>query len=59
MTGCEIGPNVIAFSFSGDAANNECSGDDSVRHYFAHIDPNYDGRICIDCGEPEVEPELA
>jgi len=22
-------------------------------HYFAFIDPMVDGRICIDCGEPE------
>ena len=24
-------------------------------HYFAHIAPPYDKRICIDCGEPEPE----
>ncbi len=22
-------------------------------HYFAYIDPNQSGRICIDCGLPE------
>lgn len=23
-------------------------------HYFAFIDSSVDGRVCIDCGEPEV-----
>lgn len=24
-------------------------------HYFAHVDPQYDGQICIDCGEREAQ----
>lgn len=30
-----------------------CPEADGGPHYFAFIDPNSDGRICIDCGEPE------
>jgi hypothetical protein len=30
-----------------------CPMVDIGTHYFAFIDPMVDGRICIDCGEPE------
>lgn len=32
-----------------------CPETDGGPHYFAHLDPNYDGRMCIDCGTPEFE----
>jgi hypothetical protein len=32
-----------------------CPADDNGNHYFAFIDPERDGRICIDCGAPEDE----
>jgi len=32
-----------------------CPGDENGRHYFAFIDPLVNGRLCIDCGEPEGE----
>lgn len=30
-----------------------CSENEGGPHYFAFIDPNANGRICIDCGMPE------
>jgi hypothetical protein len=30
-----------------------CPETDGGPHYFAFIDSNNDGRICIDCGAPE------
>ena len=38
---------VIACSMTGGSG---CPDDETGRHYYAHIDPQYDGRICIDCG---------
>lgn len=31
-----------------------CPETDGGPHYFAFIDPSVDGRVCIDCGEPEI-----
>lgn len=42
---------VIACTFSGGSG---CPGAEGGSHYYAHIDPNYDGRLCIDCGEEET-----
>ena len=33
-----------------------CPETEGGPHYFAFIDPSQDGRICIDCGEPEQWP---
>ena len=30
-----------------------CPETNGGRHYFAFIDPQFDGRICIDCAHPE------
>lgn len=30
-----------------------CPEVDGGPHYFAHIEPGFTRRICIDCGEPE------
>lgn len=56
MTCREIAPNVIACDFSGDGPN-DCPDDANGRHYFIHLDPNYNGRMCMDCGQPEVPAE--
>ncbi|UXZ57070.1 hypothetical protein [Curtobacterium sp. Arg-1] len=32
-----------------------CPGSDGGPHYFAHIGPTKDTRICIDCGVDEPE----
>ena len=40
----------VACSMTGGSG---CPDDETGRHYYAHIDPQYDGRICIDCGERE------
>ena len=31
-----------------------CPDADGGPHYYAHIDPEQVGRICIDCGAPEA-----
>jgi hypothetical protein len=31
-----------------------CPETDGGPHYFAFIDPSFDGRVCIDCGAPEA-----
>lgn len=48
--GCEFNGSTVACNFSGGTG---CPETDGGPHYFAHIDPQYDGRICIDCGERE------
>lgn len=44
--------NGFACSHEGGSG---CPADENGRHYYAHIDPNWPGRICIDCGSPEAE----
>lgn len=54
MTDSSSQPHPLRVNLCQHEGGTGCPNDDSGRHYFAHIDPHRDGRICIDCGEPEV-----
>lgn len=46
--------DLMGFACSHEGGTG-CPDDESGRHYYAHIDPSIDGRICIDCGSIEVK----
>lgn len=50
---------TIAQFHASRVSGSGCPDDPNGKHYFAFIDPDSDGRICIDCGaaEPAVRED--
>lgn len=48
-----IESRTIAQYHATRVSGTGCPDDPNGKHYYAFLDANADGRICIDCGAPE------